>query len=121
MKNGAGAYSFALFANEWEVLKMKIRLRSPNVKRGRTVSAVGQATSQKAREAAHPQLFRSMLKQTRVKVPLKVVHPPFVSKLGKVLSVPEFSRHPAAWSEIFQHPNVAADLPFRNCKAVSVR
>ncbi len=33
------------------------------------VSAVGQATSRKAREVAHPQLFRSMQKTNRVILP----------------------------------------------------
>src|SRR5271157_504715 len=47
------------------------------VKRSRTVSAVRQATSRKAREVAYPQLFRSMFKdKPALYSPVKVAHPP---------------------------------------------
>jgi hypothetical protein len=63
--------------NEWEVLTMKIRPPDGRVKRSRTVSAVRQATSRKAREVAHPQLFRSMLKdKPALYFHVKVAHPP---------------------------------------------
>jgi hypothetical protein len=44
------------------------------------VSAVRQATSRKAREVAHPQLFRSMFKdKPALYFPVKVAHPPLNS------------------------------------------
>jgi hypothetical protein len=41
------------------------------------VAAVREATSQKAREVAHPQLFRSMLEdKPALYFPVRVAHPP---------------------------------------------
>jgi hypothetical protein len=42
-------------------------------------SAARQATSRKTREVAHPQLFRSMLKdKPALYLPVKVAHPPCI-------------------------------------------
>jgi hypothetical protein len=49
----------------------------PAVRRSQRVSAVWRATSRKAREVAHPQLFRPMLKdKPALYFPVRVAHPP---------------------------------------------
>jgi len=48
---------------------------------GRTVTAVRQAPSRKAREVAHPQLFRPMLKdKPGLYLPVNVAHPPLYER-----------------------------------------
>jgi hypothetical protein len=58
------------------------------VTRSRAVWAIRQATSRKAREVVHPQLFRFNVKrQTRGTLPAKVVHPPQMYHYSVPISV----------------------------------
>jgi hypothetical protein len=61
------------------------RTLSCRAERGRTMSAVPQAPSRKAREGAHPQLFGRMLKaKPAFYLPVKVAHPPSPRMVGSV-------------------------------------